>query len=131
MRARGSLDRLARGAVVQRYARFEKYETDRVAVEGGNIRIDFRRGRGRIGAGSRPSGTTGALEVKTGLCLKNCNHIADVDVRFVLLPFIRGERAFITFVGKLLDTRLNHRVGTNIEQRAGALGIETAAERLQ
>ena len=60
----------------------------------------------------------------TSFGLQNGDEIPDTDHCLILVALLWGEPSFGAFVGQFLDPPLHLRVGTQAEQRLGALAVK-------
>jgi hypothetical protein len=60
----------------------------------------------------------------TSFRLQNGDEIPDTDHCLILVALLWGEPSFGAFVGQFLDPPLHLRVGTQAEQRLGALAVK-------
>ena len=69
-----------------------------------------------------------ALQEQAGFGLQNSNQIARVDVGLIFATFIRGEMTFVASFGEIFDSRLRHRVGSQVHQSASTFGSEATGK---
>jgi hypothetical protein len=60
--------------------------------------------------------------------LQNGDEIPDTDQRLILVAFLWGQSSLGAFVGQLLDPTLHLPVGTQAEQRLGALPVKALSD---